>query len=153
MDKLIISLEEKDLYDWQKFIVTKLKEQDDRKVIWIHDEQGGRGKTHLAKYLATKEDTMICHNASTRDVALAYQKQTYVVFDYTRTEDSINYSAIEHLKNGIIFSSKYQSAMKFFTPPKILCLSNSLPDLTGLSMDRWDIYTFNADGDLTEHNV
>lgn len=153
LDNLTISIDRKDLYPWQQQIIEKLDEQCERKVIWIQDDIGGRGKTHLAKYLATKRDAMICHNASTRDVALAYQKQELVIFDYTRTEESINYSAIEHLKNGIIFSSKYQSAMKFFTPPKILCLSNNLPDLKGLSKDRWDIYTFNEDGELNQHNV
>lgn len=153
MDALTEKIDQVDLWEWQKNIIQKLKNQDDRKVIWIHDDIGGRGKTHLAKYLATKEDAMICHNASTKDIALAYQKQPIVVFDYTRTEDSINYAAIEHLKNGVIFSAKYQSAVKFFNPPKVICLSNNLPDVTGLSRDRWDIYTFNADGELCEHNV
>lgn len=153
LDNLTINIEKNDLYQWQKDVIQKLDAQNDRKILWLHDEEGGRGKTHLAKFLATKRDAMICHNASTKDVALAYQKQELVIFDYTRTEETINYSAIEHLKNGIIFSSKYQSAMKFFNPPKILCLSNNLPDLKGLSKDRWEIYSFTEEGELTQHDV
>lgn len=153
MDKLTMKTESLELYEWQQKVVMALMMQNDRHVLWLYDEEGGKGKSTLAKYLAIKHDAVILHNSKNADIAIAYNKQKYVVFDYTRTEDSINYSAIEHLKNGIIFSTKYQSSVKFFDAPKILCLSNNLPDLKGLSKDRWHILTFNEDGKLRRHHV
>lgn len=141
-DNIIEEMDNIELKFWQKKALHYLINQGSRKVLWIYDEIGGIGKTTLAKYLAVNHDAVILHNGSTPDLAMAYNRQPYVVFDYTRTEEKINYKALEHLKNGIIFSSKYISTMKFFTAPKILCLSNKPPDISGLSEDRWHILEF-----------
>lgn len=152
-DKISAMIENIELREWQSKALMALMMQDDRRVLWIYDEQGGKGKTTLAKYLAVNHEALILHNGSTPDIAMTYNKEKYVILDYTRTEEKINYKAIEHLKNGIIFASKYASSMKFFTPPKIICLSNNLPDINGLSKDRWHILEFNAEGQLRRFNV
>lgn len=141
------------LREWQQKAVMAFMMQNDRHVLWIYDQDGGKGKTTLAKYLVVNHQAVILHNGSTADIALTYDKQKYVVFDYTRTEEKINYRAIEHLKNGLIFSSKYQSSMKSFPSPKVMCLANDLPDVNGLSKDRWHILEFDAQGRLRRHHV
>lgn len=141
-DELQKLTENIELREWQKKVEMGLLMQNDRKVLWIYDEQGGRGKSTLAKYIMANYDAIILHSGSTADISMAYGQQKYVIFDYTRTTEKVNYEAIENLKNGVLFSSKYQSKMKFFQPPKILCLSNNLPDLHGLSKDRWHILHF-----------
>lgn len=81
------------------------------------------------------------HNAPTKDIAYAYNYEPWVVFDFTRDKELIvNYSVIEHLKNGVIFSWKYESFTKRFPSPKIICLSNFTPEFDKLSKDRWLYY-------------
>ena len=51
----------------------------------------------------------------------------------------MNYSVIEHLKNGRIFSSKYESKIMKFACPYIIIYANFMPNKEKLSEDRWDI--------------
>lgn len=152
-DYINAQMDQLELRPWQEKAVKILLNQKDRKVLWLYDEIGGHGKTTLAKYLSIRHGALILNNGATADIALTYNKEKIVIFDYTRTEEKINYKAIEHLKNGIMFSPKYNSHMKFFPPPKVLCLSNNLPDLMGLSKDRWHILEFNSEAKLRRYNL
>lgn len=127
---------------WQAEALTKLEQQDDRKVLWIVDEKGGMGKSWLADYLDSKGNCFLIEGGKRQDIAYAYNKQPIVVFDFTRQqEEQVNYSTIESFKNGRIFSNKYTSSLKRFPKAKVLCLSNFSPDTSKLSNDRWDIMT------------
>ncbi|OWF45429.1 Master replication protein [Mizuhopecten yessoensis] len=129
------------LHPWQKKVYDMMHIQDDRTVMWLYDEEGNKGKTFLSQYMAAHEDCIVLENGGKKDLAFAYQEQEYVVFDFTRSmEEHINYSFIEALKNGRIFSSKYESHIKIFNPAKVLCCANLLPDKTKLSADRWMIW-------------
>ena len=46
---------------------------------------------------------------------------------------------IESIKNGLVFSGKYEGAQLIFNRPHVICFSNSLPDTTMMSADRWKI--------------
>ncbi len=50
-----------------------------------------------------------------------------------------NYGAIEHLKNGLIMSGKYESTTLFFHHPHVIIFSNSRPDTSKFSENRWNI--------------
>jgi hypothetical protein len=50
------------------------------------------------------------------------------------------YSVIEYMKNGLFFVGKYESTAIRTLPPFVVCFSNSLPDTTSMSSDRWMIY-------------
>lgn len=129
------------LYIWQKTAIEILKNQNNREVMWIVDPEGNHGKTVLAKYLSTFHKALRLPGGKSADMAFAYQKQPIVIFDFTREKaDFVNYSFIEELKNGELFSPKYQSHAKRFKPPKVLCLSNFEPDITKLSHDRWVLF-------------
>ncbi|MES1922199.1 hypothetical protein MHBO_003711 [Bonamia ostreae] len=78
-----------------------------------------------------------------KDFAFKYQCEDIVVFDYPREHrESVNYSILEHLKDGYIFSSKYESQIKHFEMKnvQVLCLSNFIPEVKKLSLDRWIIF-------------
>lgn len=125
---------------WQRKVEQALIMQNNRQVLWIYDPVGGRGKSELANYLNYRYGALILTNSSTKDIAFAYRKQKYVIFDYARaTQDNINYEVIEQLKNGRLFSSKYQSQCKVFNSARVLCLANFLPDNTKLSSDRYNV--------------
>lgn len=44
------------LHDWQKEALEALKTQTDRKILFIVDVEGGKGKSALAKHILTSED-------------------------------------------------------------------------------------------------
>ena len=102
----------------------------------------------LAGYLETKHGAFVVTNGRTSDIALAYEDNPIVVFDFSRTqEERVNYNVIECFCNGRIFSSKYESQVRRFKRPQILCLSNFYPDKSKLSDDRWQILEFNKQPD------
>lgn len=126
--------------DNQKIILEHIKSQNDRQITWVHDPVGNTGKTYLSKHLIASQSAIRFTNGRTNDIAYAYKNNPIVVFDFARScEERINYQIIEDLKNGMIFSSKYESQCKIFTPPKIVIMANFAPNITAMSADRWDI--------------
>ena len=115
---------------------------DPRTVIWFYDKHGGKGKTTFTKHLVlTNNDVFVCCNGKTADIACAIKRNPkIVIMDLPRTmETYVNYSAIENLKNGMIFSSKYESNLKIFNNPHVVIFANFKPNEDALSADRWDI--------------
>lgn len=140
------------LKPWQEKVLKMMDEQNDRQVLWIYDEQGNRGKTLLAKHQHITNNVFYTTNASTKDITFAYNRESKVIIDLSRSvEDRVNCSVIEQLKNGLMFSAKYQSRTKVFNPPAVCVMSNFLPDTKKLSKDRCQIYAFYADGNLWEY--
>lgn len=111
----------------------------DREIYWVYDPKGGAGKTDLANHLISNNNFLVFGNAKTADVALAWNGEN-VIFDYSRSQqDHINYGVIEDIKNGRIFSGKYQSCTKLYARPKVLVFANFLPEFSKMSADRWNI--------------
>jgi len=130
-----------ELRQWQTDLLTELITfPNDRKIVWYTDTIGGAGKTQFAKYLAVHYGALVLNNAKTADIAYATNDPSIVIFNLSRTfENYVNYGAIESLKDGLIFSSKYESKMKLFNSPHVVIFANFDPDLSALSKDRWDI--------------
>jgi len=129
-----------ELREWQKEVWEKLQNQDSRKILFVVDFVGNTGKTYLSKWLVLKQGAMRFENARSIDIKEGYQGQQYVIFDIPRSsQEHINYAAMECIKNGAMFSSKYHSCMKMYTHSKIVVFTNRLPDMGGLSKDRYDI--------------
>lgn len=124
----------------QNEVVEHINNQNDRQITWVYDPKGNTGKTYLSKHLIAKQSAIRFTNGRTQDIAYAYKNNPIVVFDFARScEERINYQIIEDLKNGMIFSSKYESQCKIFKPPKIVIMANFEPKYSALSEDRWDI--------------
>lgn len=139
------------LRPWQNQVVEELKLQGDRKIKWVYDPPGNGGKTFLCKELALHHDAAVFNNAGKKDLAFAYDDQPIVAFNLTRTTDGrVNYEAMESLKDGLMFSAKYESETKVFTPPSIVVMANFQPERDMMSLDRWDIQLLNPDGVLTQ---
>lgn len=135
---------ESKLRKWQKETINILSKQNDRQILWIYDKAGNNGKTYLAKYLVANNKAFYVMNGKSKDIAHAYNRESVVCFDFSRSqEDHINYGILEQLKNGMLFSSKYDSHTKIMAPPFIICFANFMPDVTKLSIDRWQIIELN----------
>jgi hypothetical protein len=74
------------------------------------------------------------------DAAFSYTGQSIVLFDLARAVETATlkdlYIVGEKLKNGQIYSSKYQSRMKVFHVPHVIYFSNSPPPIGVWSADR-----------------
>jgi hypothetical protein len=51
----------------------------------------------------------------------------------------VNYGAIEQIKNGLLFSGKYEGGQCVFNQPHVIVFANAEPKEEQMSMDRWDI--------------
>lgn len=129
-----------ELQEWQEQALDKLETQSERKVLWIYDQEGNKGKTWLSKYLLANKDTFYVQGGKSSDIAYAYNYEKIACFDFTRSqEEYVNYSVIESFKNGLLFSPKYTAITKKFSPCSVIVMSNFYPDVNQLSDDRWDI--------------
>lgn len=151
IEKLIDPLEGKTLFDWQQEIVDICHSPlDFRKVHWYWNEVGGNGKTSFARHLVIDEDDILYVAGASKDVKFAFmqlkKKPKVVFFNIVRTpehEDKVSYQSLEELKDGIFFSTKYESGMCVFNPPHVIVLANFHPDTLKLSEDRWHIRYIN----------
>ena len=64
-----------------------------------------------------------------------------VFFDCPRSKQGefIQYDFLEEVKNGFVFSSKYESRNKAFDSPHVVVFMDEQPDMTKLSEDRYNI--------------
>ncbi len=144
------------LRPWQQEVVNKIKEQDNRKILWVVDPIGNSGKTELSKYLIHTEGAIRYQNGKSNDILYMYKGEPIIVFDLSRSQlEHINYGVIEDLKNGVFCCYKYESTMKMFKPPKMVIMMNKMPDMTALSIDRYDIYKIKKtiEEDLSTHFI
>ena len=138
--------EHEELYEWQKALDAQLSQPpDDRKVIFVVDQDGGQGKTWFAKqYCKKNNDAQFMEPSKKADMAYALQDELRVLFlNVTRTSDSKNqeylYSFVESVKDGMVFSPKYESRMKYYDKVHVVVMMNQEPNMDLLSADRYDI--------------
>lgn len=118
-----------------------------RKIHWIWDQTGNVGKTSLARHMMSLGDCFYCTGGKHVDILYAYGLESNIIFDFPRGyEEKVPYPVLESLKNGIVFSSKYESKTMFFDVPYIFVFANFKPDKTKLSADRWNISEIIEDG-------
>lgn len=71
-------------------------------------------------------------------------KKIYL-FDLSRSKpqdwakDDIS-AAVEQIKNGHIVNLKYETDDFMMAPPHVWCFSNSVPNLSSMSADRWKFW-------------
>ncbi len=116
-----------------------------RQVLWYWDPTGNTGKTTMARYFVRNHKAFYTNGGKHADIACAYNEEKIVVFDFTRDqEERVPYSIIEAIKNGMLFSGKYNSCCKYFEIPHVVCFANFEPDKEKLSVDRWDVHRINT---------
>jgi len=123
----------------------------DRHINWLFDPFGNTGKSTYAKYYVFKKSAQILSWAGSNQKNLFYarkinQHKPIIFFDFTRSipyfvDQNELYSSIESIKNGLLFSAKYESGDVVIGKPHIVIFSNILPtNPSAISIDRWNIY-------------
>lgn len=155
---------------WQKWLLDIIEGPiHDRRIYWIFDNDGAAGKSFITKWLIGHKGAIMLSGAKIHDAAMAYDGQRVVLFDVPRADNVewVNYSLIEKIKDGCIFSGekshpnpnstklklpgKYMSETKLFAPPHVFVFSNAKPEGGKWTADRCELKTITpADLDPAE---
>lgn len=141
-----------ELRPWQRELDAKINgDADDRKIIFVYDPAGNKGKSWLTRYwFSTRNDVLRLSIGKRDDLAYAIDvTKKLFVFDVPRqTMKHLQYCVLEMIKDQMIFSPKYESVCKII-PHKchVVVFCNEAPDLTMMSLDRFEII------DLSDNNI
>lgn len=146
---------------WQQCVLALLEtEPHNRHIYWMYEETGNTGKSYLAKYLACTYE-LILGEGKRLDVynqVLSFIKEKekspkIIILDIPRDSmEYVNYASIEQLKNGCLYSGKYEGGQCVFEIPHVLIFSNQLPSISSMSRDRWKIFNI-IEENLKEINI
>ena len=136
-------LEYHPLNDWQQDLNTYLKRPPDRRTVYfVVDLEGGKGKTWFAQYYCELHDNAtLLEPGKKADMAYALPDDVRVLFvNCTREQtEYLNYSFLESCKDGMVFSTKYESRVKRYNAMHVVVMMNQFPDTSKLSTDRYKI--------------
>lgn len=136
--------------DWQQNIIDICEtEPNDRTINWIWEEEGNKGKSFLAKYLVLKHDAIVCDGKKDNvfnqlrnwiDCHKDNEDPKVIILDVPRYNlEYVNFGCLEQIKNGMVYSGKYEGGLCLFESPHIIIFANAPPDEDKLSEDRWNI--------------
>jgi len=131
------------LFEWQRILNEKLsRETNDREIVFVVDKEGNVGKTWFAKWFCARNETAQ-YMESTKKADMAYSLKrdvTHLFVNCTRQQvDFLNYSFLEAVKDGMVFSGKYESCTKIVGPCHVIVMMNQDPEMDKLSSDRYKI--------------
>lgn len=131
-------------YGWQTQVLDIISTKPDKRTIhWFWEPNGNVGKTTLCKYLVCKHNALMLTGKSNdmyHMISKYPNKRKIIIIDVPRSsKEFINYGAIEQIKNGLIFSGKYEGSQIVFNCPHVICFANEEPQKEKLSNDRWNI--------------
>jgi len=124
---------------------------DSRKIIFIVDPVGNSGKTWFSQLYFSLHPERVQLLGPGKVVDLAYaidESKSVFFFDIPRLAvQFFQYSIGESLKDGVIFSSKYDSRTKRLTcapaHAHVVIMMNEYPNMQAYSADRYDIKVWN----------
>lgn len=101
------------------------------------------------RWLVEHKQAFYCNGGKATDLCHAYNGQPICIFDYVRdAKEYVGYGVIEQLKNGILFSPKYESGLKRFDIPHVFIFANFLLEDGKFSADRIKLYELNSIGQI-----
>lgn len=133
------------LRGWQEEVVALIdNEPDDRTIHWYWGADGCEGKSTFALWCAlTYHRVKVCSSGRGSDVKHYVSKGSppkIMIFDLTRTQERyVSYQSLEEIKNGQVFSGKYDSDSIIFKKPHVFVFANFPPEESAVSRDRWHI--------------
>ena len=145
-----------ELKPWQNELM-KYIEPHDREIIWVVGKDGNEGKSWFQKYVKSVFGTRrvvsgIDIKSNSASIFQALRKCPIVTADIflfnigksMNKFDQINYDALEKMKDGEAFASKYNSQqLKILVPNVVMVFSNSPPDFKELAKVRFRVFNIN----------
>ena len=155
-----------ELKPWQESLLEYVQQPCDREIFWIVGKEGNEGKNWFQKYVkswlgARRVVTGIDIKANNASIFQALRKCPIVTADIflfnigksMKKFDQINYDALEKMKDGEAFASKYDSQqLKIRVPNVVMVFSNSPPDVRELAKVRFRVFNIN-NNQLQKKNI
>lgn len=144
------------LYPWQNDILENAGVWDTRTINVVVCPKGNIGKSTLTCYagsrgLARTLPVMDSYKDYMRMVMDTEKCRLYLIdFPRSMNKNGCNgfWSAIECLKNGYAYDDRYNFREEWFDCPNIWVFTNSFPDTSYLSDDRWKFWEVGGDRQL-----
>jgi len=138
------------LYPWQQQVVERMTIQEDRFINCIIDRDGKSGKSILCEFIEYKNFSalevppMNAMEDIMQFCACFPPKKVYLI-DMPRAlkKDKLSqfYSGLECLKNGRMYDKRYSAKLIRFDRPQIYVFTNTPPNMSYLTPDRWKVWT------------
>ena len=155
-----------ELKPWQESLLEYVQQPCDREIFWIVGKEGNEGKNWFQKYVkswlgARRVVTGIDIKANSASIFQALRKCPIVTADIflfnigksMKKFDQINYDALEKMKDGEAFASKYDSQqLKIRVPNVVMVFSNSPPDVKELAKVRFRVFNI-TNNELQTKNI
>lgn len=131
------------LREWQlNLSILLAAEPDDRHIVFVVDQYGNKGKSWFTRYYEQQHpgESQCLVPGKHADMAYALNTTIRVLFlDAPRAKQGeyIQYDFLEEVKNGMVFSTKYQSVVKRLSKVHVVVLMNEPPNYDKLSADRY----------------
>lgn len=133
------------LRDWQDDLQQLLEDEaDDRKIMFVVDPVGGKGKSWFQRYYLTSfpDRVQILGVGKRDDLAHAIDESKDIFFFNVprATMEYFQYPILEMLKDRVVYSPKYSSRTKYLLRvPHVVVFTNDPPNLAAMSRDRYTI--------------
>lgn len=142
------------LYPWQQKILDDSKIFNPRTINYIYDTTGNNGKSTLASIgellhggidlppINDYKEVMALMCCICSDKKLRNPSTVFIDMPRALRKDQLYgmYCAIEQIKKGKLYDMRYHYKSWWIDSPAIWVFSNSIPDLSMLSSDRWKIW-------------
>ena len=146
-----------ELKPWQESLLEYVQQPCDREIFWVVGQEGNEGKNWFQKYVkswlgARRVVTGIDIKANNASIFQALRKCPIATADIflfnigksMKQFDKINYDALEQMKDGEPFASRYNSQLlKIRVPNVVMVFSNSPPDVNELAKVRFRVFNIN----------
>jgi len=122
---------------------------DDRTINVVINQKGNKGKTTIASYMdVTGKGILINFMKDYKDImrcVYAQPKKEVYIIDIPRAMTAPSklaeiYAACETIKDGYCFDERYSFKKEWFEPPTIWIFTNTTPNKSWLSEDRWKLW-------------
>lgn len=140
---------------WQKQLYEKIDKPtswSSREITWVYETVGNTGKSYFGEYWSRTDPKRFYYiNAvsSARDFATVIKTAVNsgwgghcLLIDLTRSHEDRDslYIPLEMIKSGIITATKYEGGtIDLGFRPHVVVFANWPPNISKLSLDRWDI--------------
>lgn len=124
------------------------EEPDHRTIHWIYSEEGSVGKTSTAAFIERNYEGVCIANGKAGDIKnhvikhLENDNLDVMIVTIPRSAQDYTgglYGVLEEIKDGLIYSGKYEGGFKNIEHPHVIVMCNFEPDYYKMSEDRWNV--------------
>lgn len=138
-------------YPWQQKFANLLDIPPDevphsKREVYLLISKGNMGKTWLAKLFCAKNHatSTIIPNSEMKDMSYVLSKvspmNTCIFVQQTMDTEKLEATFLEGVKDQFVMSKKYHSKMVWLMNNHCVAVTNTEPDYTSLSIDRWRVF-------------